>query len=57
MAFLLTGQKMLLVVGAVGLFRAFGESVPKGDRGALITYTALILALAWLSTTHPVAVP
>jgi Zn-dependent protease len=57
LAFGVTGQKMLLVVGGVGLFRAFGESVSKGDRIALLTYIALVFALAWLSTIHSITAP
>ena len=55
-AYYLTGQKMLLIVGAVALFRAFQrvESNPAGDRLALSTYVGLIFALAWLSVTHSV---
>jgi Zn-dependent protease len=52
LAFNLTGQKMLLIVGAVALFRAFGVTVPKGDNKAFGTYVALVFALAWLSTTY-----
>ena len=52
LAFILTGQKMLLLVGAVGLFRAFGATVAKGDNKALATYAALVVSLAWLSTTY-----
>jgi Zn-dependent protease len=52
LAFGLTGQKMLLLVGAVGLFRAFGATVERGDNKALATYAALVFALAWLSTTY-----
>lgn len=52
LAFNLTGQKMLLVVGAVALFRAFGSTIPTGDNKALAGYTALVFALAWLSTTY-----
>ena len=52
LAFYLTGQKMLLIVGAVGLFRAFGQTVARGDNKAFATYAALVFALAWLSTTY-----
>lgn len=55
-AYLLTHQKMLIIVGAVGLFRMFQKNEVKGDNGALVTYVALIFALAWLSTTHNIAV-
>ena len=52
LAFSVTGQKMLLIVGAVGLFRAFGVTVANGESKALATYVALIFALAWLSTAY-----
>jgi Zn-dependent protease len=49
-AFLLTGQRMLLLIGAVGIFRLFRPAVSKADRPALATYIILIGALSWLST-------
>jgi Zn-dependent protease len=56
LAYYFTGQKMLLIVGAVGLFRAFQRVDARvgGDRLALATYVGLIFALAWLSVTHTV---
>jgi len=55
LAYYLTGQKMLLIVGAVALLRAFQRVETKGDNTALGTYVLLVLALAWLSTTYTVA--
>jgi Zn-dependent protease len=54
-AFWLTSQKMLLIVGAVALFRCFQKTEYKGDRTALTTFVALIFALAWLSGTHAIS--
>ena len=51
-AYLVTSQKILLVIGAVALYRAFQRTVVKPDHQAMITYVVLIVALAWLSTVH-----
>jgi Zn-dependent protease len=56
LAFYLTGQKLLIIVGAVALFRAFQHAETKGDNSALATYVALVFALAWLSGAHSVMV-
>jgi Zn-dependent protease len=56
LAFYLTGQKLLIIVGAVAIFRAFQHAEDKGDGSALATYVALVFALAWLSGTHSVMV-
>ncbi len=53
-AYGLTGQKMLLIVGAVAIFRAFQRVQVEGDNTALGTYVILVFALAWLSGVHTV---
>jgi Zn-dependent protease len=53
-AFYVTRQNMLLVVGAVAVFRAFQKTDVPGDRTALATFVGLIFALAWLSGTHTI---
>ena len=46
---LVTSQSLLLIVGAVAVYRALsGESGP-GDRRALITFAALVVSLSWLA--------
>jgi Zn-dependent protease len=48
-AFLLTWQKLLLVVIGFAIYQtAFGRSGP-GDRRAFATFVSLVAALAWLS--------
>ena len=51
-AYLVTSQKILLIVGAVALYRAFQRAVIKPDYQAMITFVVLVAALAWLSTVH-----
>ena len=51
-AYLLTSQKILLIVGAVALYRAFQRAVAKPDYGAMVTFVVLVAALSWLSTVH-----
>ena len=52
-AFALTHQKLLLIVGAVAVWRAFQRgAVGPGDRRALATFAVLVLALSWLSVQH-----
>jgi Zn-dependent protease len=53
-AFYLTGQKMLLIVGAVALFRGFQYTETPGDNNALATYVALVFALSWLSGAYSI---
>lgn len=48
-AFLLTRQKMLVIVGAVGLFRLFGKDETEGHLPTLATYGGLAMALGWLA--------
>jgi Zn-dependent protease len=50
--YLVTSQKILLVIGAVALYRAFQRAVIKPDYRAMITFVVLVVALAWLSTVH-----
>ena len=51
-AFYVTGQKMLLIVGAVALFRAFQKTETEPDNQAMLTFVLLVFALGWLSTSH-----
>ena len=54
-AFALTHQKLLLVVGAVAVWRAFQrDGAGPGDRRALATFGVLVAALSWLSMQHAV---
>ena len=54
-AFALTHQKLLLVVGAVVVWRALQRtSAGPGDRRVAATFAALVLALSWLSVQHAV---
>ena len=48
-AFAITGQRMLVLVGAVGGYRLFRPAVTKPDNMALGTFVALIAALSWLA--------
>jgi Zn-dependent protease len=56
LAYYVTGQKLLLIVGAVALFRAFQRTDTRADAQALLTYVLLVFALAWLSVSHAVVV-
>ena len=49
-AFVATGQKMLILVGAVAIFRAF-QPTTASDNRTLATYIGLIIALSWLART------
>jgi Zn-dependent protease len=49
-AFAATGQRMLLLVGAVGIYRLFRPTVKSPDNAALATFVVLIATLSWLST-------
>jgi Zn-dependent protease len=53
-AFLLTHQKMLIIVGAVALFRVFQRTTVPGSHRAFATFVLLIAGLAWLSGVHQV---
>ena len=52
-AFLLTNQRMLLIIGLVAVWRAVEREQGPGDNKAFATYVALIGALSWLS--HAIA--
>ena len=49
LAYLATSQGILLLIGAVAIYRAFEQAVPEGDDGALAKFIVLIGALSWLS--------
>jgi Zn-dependent protease len=49
--FWLTAQKFLLIVGAVAIFRAFQRTTTPGHTRTLMAYSALVIALGWLSRT------
>jgi Zn-dependent protease len=53
-AYLLTHQKMLILVGAVALFRVFQRTTVPGNHRAFATFVLLIAGLAWLSGVHQV---
>jgi Zn-dependent protease len=48
-AYLLTNQRMLVIVGIVAVWRAVQKEQGPGDRMALGTYVVLIAALSWLA--------
>ena len=48
-AFFLTGQGLLIAIGAVAVFRAFQPAVTEPDYDAFGTFLVLIAALSWLS--------
>jgi len=48
-AFLLTGQRLLLIVGGVAVWRALQREVGPGDRRVLATFVILVGALSWLA--------
>ena len=52
--FALTGQKLLIIVGAVAIWRTFQSAVTLGDRRTLATFIVLIAVLSWLSKVHSV---
>ena len=47
-AFVATGQKLLILVGVVAVFRAF-QTTTASDNRTLATFVALIVALSWLA--------
>jgi Zn-dependent protease len=49
-AYMLTSQGLLLVIGAVALWRALQTAPKEPDMVALVTFVALIGALSWLWT-------
>jgi Zn-dependent protease len=48
-ALLLTEQRLLLVVGAVAVWRSFQQEAGPGDTRTLATFVTLVIALAWLA--------
>lgn len=52
-AYLASGHGLLLLVGAVAVWRASRRDVGPGDLRALGTYVALIAALTWLAAMKP----
>ena len=48
-ALMLTGQRILLVVGAVAAWRAVETNVGPGDTRVLATFGLLVIALSWLA--------
>jgi len=48
-AFFLTGQTLLIIIGAVAVFRAFQQAVTEPDYDAFGTFLVLIGALSWLT--------
>jgi Zn-dependent protease len=51
--FLLTGQKMLVLVGAVALYRAFQRNEGEAHTTVLLTYIGLMVSHALLSVIQP----
>lgn len=49
--FAVTSQKFLIIVGAVAIFRAFQKTTTPGHPRTLAVYSALVVALAWMSRT------
>lgn len=45
----LTGQRFLLLLGGVAVYRAFQREAGPGDRRVLATFVVLVAALAWLA--------
>lgn len=52
LAFVATQQKLLLIVGAVAVYRAVQRPAGPGDRRALATFVLLVAALSWMSVQH-----
>ena len=50
LAFAVTREGLLILVGAAAVYQAFRSTGEPGDRGALALYVGLIGALAWLAT-------
>ena len=49
-AMLLSGEGLLVLIGAVGAFQAWRGGAQQPDWRAWVTYVALIVALTWLAT-------
>lgn len=50
----ITGHRLLILIGAVALWRAFQRQNPKADRYAFVTYLILLGALTWLAGVYSV---
>jgi Zn-dependent protease len=48
-AYLVTGQKLLFIIGAVAVYRAMQRAVGPGDRRVLATFVALVGVLSWIA--------
>ena len=48
-AFLLTGQKLLILVGGVAVWRAVQRDVGPGSGRVLATFVVLVAALSWMA--------
>lgn len=48
-ALLVTGQKLLIIVGGVAVWRAVQREVGPGDRRVLATFVVLVGVLAWMA--------
>lgn len=48
-ALLVTGQKILFLVGGVAVWRAMQKEAGPGDRQAIATYVVLVGALSWIA--------
>ncbi len=49
LAFLLTGQKLLIIVGGVAVWRAVQREVGPGSGRVLATFVVLVAALSWMA--------
>jgi hypothetical protein len=49
LAYFATHQKMLLLIGAVALWRAFQKTAVPGHRDTLLKFSGLVAALSWLA--------
>jgi len=49
LAFFATGQKLLILIGLVALFRAFQATPATADSRTLVTFIGLVGALSWLA--------
>jgi len=55
-AFFATGQRLIVILAAVAVYRAFQKAEPEGDNTTLFTFLILIGALSWMSALR-VAMP
>jgi Zn-dependent protease len=47
-----TGVRLLWIVGAVAMFQTIRQAAGQGHRPTLVTFGALVLALAWFARIH-----